>query len=733
MKTKYYKNIDLIRVVSLVSIFLYHLNILKGGYLAVCTFFVLSGYLSVITIFKKEKFSLKDYYINKIKKIYIPLLIVVCITIGVVSLIPNINWLNLKPESISVLLGYNNYWQLNANLDYFVRHISSPFMHLWYISILLQFELIFPIIFISLKKIGEKISKVLPYIILIILGVTSYLFFYKTVNAGNLMNAYYGTFARSFSLFFGVLLGFIHEYGHKLIFKRRILNKLIFYAYFLILTIMFILIDAKMEFFTISMLIVTLISMRLIDYATSSYENNTLNKIISPISKISYEVYLTQYPVIFIFQSINMIDIIKIPLIIVITFILSYLIHNSINFDKNSKFKTLRIILCFIIVLFTIFGFLKFLATRDHTAEMKKLEDDLNQNRLLIEQKQKEYQEKAKTEEDNWESILKSLDSDEKKIKEVVRNLNIVGIGDSIMELAVKDLYKEFPNGYFDAKVNRTEYEANKILLDLKNKGLLSDIIVFNLGTNGECSSKCREEIMATIGNRKLYWLNATNPDYNTFNPNLIEFAKVHKNIRIIDWISVVKGHPEYLISDKVHPTVTGCKVYAETIYNAIYEDYLKDFNNIKEAKIKEHEEKKKEKITFIGNDLLLGIYDYISKDYSDSNFIIDKKFTYKELVKRLNKETQDNNLSYNIVFMFDKSLKLTNREYDEIINLCKNHNIYLVDMNNAIKIDNDNVKIINFYDKLKNNSKYTSFDNIHLTKEGYIALEELIRDTLSK
>ena len=42
-----------------------------GGYLAVCIFFVLTGFLSCISCFKKEKFSFKDYYVNKFKSIYI--------------------------------------------------------------------------------------------------------------------------------------------------------------------------------------------------------------------------------------------------------------------------------------------------------------------------------------------------------------------------------------------------------------------------------------------------------------------------------------------------------------------------------------------------------------------------------------------------------------------------------------------------------------------------------------
>ena len=145
MEKRNYSKIDLIRVIACLAILLYHIGILKGGYLAVCTFFVLSGYLSVLSCFRKEKISLKDYYLNKLKKIYLPLLIVVFSSVLLIPLLSNIDWINLKPETRSILLGYNNFWQLKANLDYFTRNIASPFMHLWYISILMQFDLVFPL------------------------------------------------------------------------------------------------------------------------------------------------------------------------------------------------------------------------------------------------------------------------------------------------------------------------------------------------------------------------------------------------------------------------------------------------------------------------------------------------------------------------------------------------------------------------------------------------------------
>ena len=168
-KINYYRKLDVIRIICAIAILFYHLGYMSGGYLAVCTFFVLSGYLAVVKNIKDDNFSLKKYYLKKIKKLYIPLLLVVFLSIAVVSNIPNTYWLNIKNETTSVLLGYNNYWQINANLDYFARHIDSPFMHLWYISILIQFDLVFPFIFMLLNKLKEKINNFMPIIIMFII------------------------------------------------------------------------------------------------------------------------------------------------------------------------------------------------------------------------------------------------------------------------------------------------------------------------------------------------------------------------------------------------------------------------------------------------------------------------------------------------------------------------------------------------------------------------------------
>lgn len=727
---KYYKNIDIIRLLACIAILLYHLNILKGGYLAVCTFFVLSSYLSCISAFKKENFNILEYYYNRLKKIYIPLIIVVFMSVSIVSFL-NVSWLNLKPETTSVLLGYNNFWQLNANMDYFVRHVSSPFMHLWYISILLQYDLIFPIIFKILQKIGDKISKIIPCIITIIYSIIMVIFFYKSNLTQDMMSVYYNTFTRIFSLLFGLSLGFIHSYYGILIpkkLKQEKISQLIFYIYLLIMICFFIFIDAQSPYYAYSMILVTILTCRIIDYGMIETNGlSKIDKIIKSLSSISYEIYLFQYPVIFVFQYININNALCLPLLILIIILLSYLLHFAIN---GKKLKSLKYILLIIFLSITLYGGYKYIITEDHTKEMDELKNQLEQNEKLIEQNKEKYASELQKEKDEWKKTLESLNANENNLKEIVSNLPITGIGDSVMLGAIQNLNNQFPNGYIDAKVSRTAWKAGAILNELNEKNMLGNPIIINLGANGDCSTECKQEIMRLCGNRKVYWLNTTN-NQDT-NVRLKNFAEYYPNLHIIDWNTLSSGHSEYFYADGIHLTGIGRKVYTEVIFNAIYEDYLKEFNEAKQNLINKHEEEQKNKITFYGNNLLLSAFENIQNEFKNAKFVINKDFNYKTIKEELEKSLNDQSITHKIVFVFDNNSNLSLKDYQNLIELCKDNEIYILAINNFTnKITGDNVKIINFYDEIQKNSDYVMIDGVHLSEKGNEALIESIKDII--
>ena len=639
-KEIYFRRLDIVRILSCILVLFYHLNILKGGFLAVCTFFALSGYLTCISALKNENFSIKLYYKNRIKKLYIPLIIVVFITVILAIINSNINWINLKQETFSVIFGYNNIWQLNANKDYFTRNINSPFIHLWYISILLQFDLIFPFVFTLFKKIENKIKNNFSVIAVTIFTIFTTILFYYMSNNLDFMMAYYNSFARSFSVLFGILLAIIHyKYNIKFsrIFKKY--NIVIFVIYIIALTGFCIFLPNNIKYYAIFMILTTILSCRLIEYSTiESNKPYKFDKHLKTLSKMSYEVYLVQYPVIFFMHNISINDNLKDISIIILTFLISFILYLLLNI--SAKDKTLKYIKRIVLAVIIILGSFIVITAKDYTGEMKELENRLKENSKFIEEKNNEYlnnenvenkentitsnisdnkvwnivsestqnkeinattknvevkdkkntniskkreenKSNTKTEEkDKKKSTTQSKKNKESNIDEKIRTLLVVGVGDSVLLDATKEFYNKFPNGYFDGKISRTVSGAKDVLINLKNKGKLGNTIILCLATNGDYSDKHNRELMKILGNRKVYWVNAVGADDPKFNDNFKSFAKNYPNIHIVEWDKVAKNHPEYLEPDKIHPNYRGGKFMVKLIYDTIYHDYLEESKN---------------------------------------------------------------------------------------------------------------------------------------------------------
>lgn len=737
-RQKYYKNLDLLRLLSCIAILLYHLNILKGGYLAVCTFFVLTSYLSCLSEFKKDKFSIKDYYLKRIVKLYIPLIIVVFSSLAVISLFPNISWFNLKPETTSVLLGYNNFWQLNANLDYFARHINSPFIHLWYIAILLQFDLVFPLIFVPLRKLGDKVSKSIPCIITALATTISTIYFYRMSLTQNMMVTYYDTFTRLFSLLFGLTLAFFHNYYKSLLpnkFKESPYKNIIFTFYLILLSILFVLIDSKSPYFALSMVITTILTCRIIDYATTTSTNslNLVEKVVKSLSDISYEIYLTQYPIIFLFQYIKLQPLYKLAAIILVTIITSYIIHFALK--KTKRFKVFKYLLLTSVLIVSIYGAYQYYLAKDHTLEMKKLKEQLAQNEQMIKESKEKYATQLKQEQEDWTKQLENLEECESKLNEVVSNLPIVGVGDSVMLGAISNLQSQFPNGYFDAKVSRTAWKVAPILKDLTEKNMLGNPIVLNLGANGDCSKSCKAEIMQIADKRQVFWLNTTNNE--TANNNLYNISKEYSNLHLIDWSSISSGHSEYFYADGIHLTPTGRVAYTKAIYDAIYQEYLNEYNEKKKAIISEHEEQEKNKISFYGNTLLLNSFKYIEKDFTTAAFIINKDYTYKSLKSEIEQALKNNAITNKIVLAFDNTTNIKTTEYEELLKLCKDKELYIVATNTTVtnlsKKNYPNLVVLDFTKELKKHPEYFMADGKHLSDKGNKALSKLLKENIKQ
>lgn len=82
----YRSDIDGLRAIAVLSVILFHMNseFLPGGFVGVDIFFVISGYLISLHIFKdigKQRFSLIEFYRRRVKRIAPAMLVVVVVTL----------------------------------------------------------------------------------------------------------------------------------------------------------------------------------------------------------------------------------------------------------------------------------------------------------------------------------------------------------------------------------------------------------------------------------------------------------------------------------------------------------------------------------------------------------------------------------------------------------------------------------------------------------------------------
>jgi lysophospholipase L1-like esterase len=153
-------------------------------------------------------------------------------------------------------------------------------------------------------------------------------------------------------------------------------------------------------------------------------------------------------------------------------------------------------------------------------------------------------------------------------------------IGDSITYSIKNELQQKYKqNIYIDAKVGRQFKEAVNIIkkLDVNNK--LGDIVIIELGTNGDFNIndaiyiinylQQKHKTIAFVNIRtNRNWQNAVNYKFNLLKHK-------YNNIDIIDWYTYSKEYCDAknincLAKDKTHLNTYGKKVYANMLIQYI-------------------------------------------------------------------------------------------------------------------------------------------------------------------
>ncbi|WP_152019349.1 acyltransferase family protein [Aliarcobacter butzleri] len=351
--TNQIKEIQSLRGISVILVVLYHFHIFgfSGGFVGVDMFFVISGFVitrQIYTQISDEKFSLSEFYIKRIKRLFPALFVTIFITYIVGYIIYNPNALSqLSKESLFSLFGIQNFFLL-SQIGYFdVNSLRKTLLHTWSLSIEEQFYLFWPLFLLLIIKIKKNLLLVLV-LIGIFASISLNIIFHKYDNF-----IFYMLPFRIYEFLFGTLAFLIYNRINNI----KLFNH-IFLSYFIIL-LLFILIFITEK---TSISYIAIISFLTFILIIKSNGNKILtNSFLIYTGNISYSFYLVHWPILVFYtlynlKTINDLLLSEKIILIFLSFLFSILLYRFIeNKFRRHSFSSFRWKVLFIFLFIFLF------------------------------------------------------------------------------------------------------------------------------------------------------------------------------------------------------------------------------------------------------------------------------------------------------------------------------------------------------------------------------------------
>ena len=293
------KDINGLRFIAVSLVLCSHLgiNFLSNGFIGVDIFFVISGFL--ITGLLNKKLNIQDIlvFIKKRCKRILPNLFLISFLIFIFSflLIPKYLLKEIFINFYSSIFGFSNYAFMSQAQNYFAPTSNlNPFLHLWSLSIEIQFYIFFLFLFFVLNFFSTRFK----FFIVLLISLASLLL---SVDLSNIEHFYFFTPIRIFEFGIGSLIFLLN-----LKITKNKQNYLIF-IFILLLSTSLLFIDKSNSVPGFQIIFPCLAAAIFLLTGSSSVNLFLGSDIFNYLGKISYLIYLVHWPLLvfagFYFES----------------------------------------------------------------------------------------------------------------------------------------------------------------------------------------------------------------------------------------------------------------------------------------------------------------------------------------------------------------------------------------------------------------------------------------------
>ncbi|MFZ2387702.1 MAG: acyltransferase family protein [Polaromonas sp.] len=371
---KYRPDIDGLRAVAVLAVVAFHAfpNWLKGGFIGVDVFFVISGYLISTIIFEnldKGAFSFSEFYARRIGRIFpaLILVLVACFTFGWFALLAD--EFKQLGKHIAAGAGFVSNLVLWSESGYFDNSAETkPLLHLWSLGIEEQFYIFWPLFLWFTWKLKFNLST-----ITILVATISFILNVNGVKQDTVAT-FYSPQTRFWELLSGSLLAWATLYKKSsyqrtklkidgwlanVIYRKKTecndktLSNVLSFLGFILLTYGFLKINKELSFPGKWALVPVFGSVLIIAAGSKSWVNQIIlsNKVLVWFGLISFPLYLWHWPLLSFARIVESeipsrnIRIGAVVLSIVLAWLTYKLVERPIRFGSHGKVRVTVLVL----------------------------------------------------------------------------------------------------------------------------------------------------------------------------------------------------------------------------------------------------------------------------------------------------------------------------------------------------------------------------------------------------